>query len=234
MLAACCVSHHSGPIAADKAGSEPQGAPRRGRPPIDPGKRRQRILDAALALFLDRGFTETTVDAVAAQAGVTKRTIYEVVGDKVALFRAVGAEHTSRTGRMLYPELAADCGLKDALAALARALLDHAVMPARIAVARMIVLESMRFPDLARVVLEGGRTSVEGGMFAVFRHLEDRGVVRFPDKGMAAKIFYDVVVGNLGFRTTLGFANERMSEEEIDLRLDTFIRGFLRVDPADA
>ncbi len=52
-------------------------------------KKRADILAAARALFLADGFERTSVDAVAARAGVSKRTVYDYFGDKQALLIAV-------------------------------------------------------------------------------------------------------------------------------------------------
>lgn len=70
-----------------------------------PGRRaaavrtRGAILDAARRLFAERGYTATTVAAIAAAAGVALDTVYAAVGPKPALFRLLietaisGADH---------------------------------------------------------------------------------------------------------------------------------------------
>jgi AcrR family transcriptional regulator len=50
---------------------------------------RRRVLDAALELFLADGYLGTTIDAVARRAGVSTQTVYNAVGGKPALLRAV-------------------------------------------------------------------------------------------------------------------------------------------------
>jgi len=45
-------------------------------------RRREKILSAALELFDRQGYLGTTVDEIAAQAGVTKRTVYHHMGSK--------------------------------------------------------------------------------------------------------------------------------------------------------
>ncbi|SDL98390.1 DNA-binding transcriptional regulator, AcrR family [Nonomuraea maritima] len=50
---------------------------------------RTAILDAALALFAERGYTRTSVAAVAERAGVAVNTVYTSVGGKPALVRAL-------------------------------------------------------------------------------------------------------------------------------------------------
>ncbi|MEV4245296.1 helix-turn-helix domain-containing protein [Streptosporangium canum] len=51
------------------------------------GRTRQAILDAATALFLERGYATTTMAAIAKSAGVNTDTVYASVGAKPALFR---------------------------------------------------------------------------------------------------------------------------------------------------
>ena len=51
--------------------------------------RPQELLDAALALFLDKGFAATRAEEVAAQAGVSKGTLYRYYPSKEELFKAV-------------------------------------------------------------------------------------------------------------------------------------------------
>lgn len=50
---------------------------------------RQKVLDAARTLILRRGYGGTTVEAVATRAGVSVQTIYNTVGGKAALLKAV-------------------------------------------------------------------------------------------------------------------------------------------------
>ncbi|MFE6618137.1 TetR/AcrR family transcriptional regulator [Streptomyces sp. NPDC008086] len=52
-------------------------------------QKRAAILTAARELFLADGFDRTSVDAVAARAGVSKRTVYDYFGDKRTLLQAV-------------------------------------------------------------------------------------------------------------------------------------------------
>ena len=50
---------------------------------------RQAVLDAARDLFLSQGYGATTIDQVAARAGVSKPTVFTAVGNKQALLAAV-------------------------------------------------------------------------------------------------------------------------------------------------
>ncbi len=50
---------------------------------------RRRVLDAAGRLFVERGYLGTTLGAVADAAGVSVQTVYNVVGGKAVLLKAV-------------------------------------------------------------------------------------------------------------------------------------------------
>ncbi|WP_235476601.1 TetR/AcrR family transcriptional regulator [Frigoribacterium sp. Leaf263] len=52
-------------------------------PPLTPGARR--VLDAASRLFYEQGIHAVGVDTIAAEAGVTKKTLYDRFGSKEAL-----------------------------------------------------------------------------------------------------------------------------------------------------
>jgi AcrR family transcriptional regulator len=68
--------------------------PRRGRP-RDP-ERCRRIMEAARNHFYAHGLERASVDAIAAEAGVSKMTIYSNFGSKEGLFEAVVQDRTDR------------------------------------------------------------------------------------------------------------------------------------------
>lgn len=68
--------------------------PRRGRP-RDP-ERYRRIMEAARKHFYVHGLERASVDAIAAEAGVSKMTIYSHFASKEGLFEAVVRDRTDR------------------------------------------------------------------------------------------------------------------------------------------
>ena len=119
--------------------------PRRGRPTAaERDRRRDAILDAAIRRFTEHGYGGTTIEAVATDAGVTKRTIYTWFGDLASvLTAAVERQHAYL--------LAADEArseaepLEDAATRLVIAL--HSDVS--VALHRLVIAESPRFPDVA-------------------------------------------------------------------------------------
>src|SRR5688572_18076769 len=85
------------------------------------GKRRA-ILEAAAELFLQDGYSGTSMDEVAARASVSKQTVYAQFGGKEALFVTVVATMTGDAGDEVQREIRA-LGEEDDVRA---AMLDYA------------------------------------------------------------------------------------------------------------
>jgi AcrR family transcriptional regulator len=78
------------------------GSSRRTRLPrrqLQAAQTRQDILDAALRLFVERGYTHTTVNDVAEEAGVALQTVYSSVGPKPAIVMALSDVVDEMAGR---------------------------------------------------------------------------------------------------------------------------------------
>jgi AcrR family transcriptional regulator len=125
--------------------------------------RRDRILDAASAIFAERGFEGARVDDIAARAGVNKAMLYYHVGDKTALYSAVLLRNFGRVRVVLDEALAAGGTARQRLEAVITAL------------TRMV----QRHPDHPRMMLReiaSGAASLEPEVLAAM--LEVVGVVR--------------------------------------------------------
>src|SRR5689334_6346508 len=97
---------------------------------LGPERRRPLILDAAFAVFLDRGYDGASMDAIAARAGVTKPVVYSCFASKEELFAALLAREEERIMGHIASALPAGAGadpertLADALTAFLRAIAD--------------------------------------------------------------------------------------------------------------
>jgi AcrR family transcriptional regulator len=56
---------------------------------LDPGQRREQILDAANALFAERGYDEVSVEDIASSAGVTRGLVHHYFGGRKEVFIAL-------------------------------------------------------------------------------------------------------------------------------------------------
>lgn len=129
--------------------STTQPVRKRGRPTQDERvERRTQILEAALPVFLEYGFGDTTVDQLAAAARVTKRTLYNYFGNKAGLF--------TEMQRRLAATVSGDAPAHDTLASLATRIVLRLHSAEMIGLHRLVIAESLRFPDLATILYENG------------------------------------------------------------------------------
>lgn len=94
-------------------------------------KKRTAILGAARELFVQEGYELTSVDAIAARAGVSKRTVYDHFGDKERMHSAVLEEVTetltSAVQAALEGELKPGCDVRAGLLAFVRRVATEAL-----------------------------------------------------------------------------------------------------------
>src|SRR6202012_797700 len=82
-----------------RIGVEPTQVPPLGRRARKKEETRRRIIDAAKALFLERGFTATTLDDIAEAADISKRSFFDYFPSKEGVFSAWhGAVQTMLVG----------------------------------------------------------------------------------------------------------------------------------------
>jgi len=167
-------------------------------PSLRDPERRARILDAASAVFAERGFEGARVDDIASRAGVNKAMLYYHVGDKTALYSAVLLRNFGRL-RVALDEALASGGT-------ARQRLEAVIT----AVTRMV----QRHPDHPRMMLReiaSGAASLEPEVLAAM--LELVGVVRgLIAEGTAAGEFraIDPVLTHLTLVGAVVFLNATM------------------------
>jgi AcrR family transcriptional regulator len=126
------------------------------------GKQAQ-VLDAAVELFLANGFDQTSMDAIAARAAVSKTTVYAHYADKVALFRAVVERSAASLALELdHTRLLVIDDAKTKLTQIILNVLEATTAPEFLAFLRVIITENTRHPDLTRVMQDAGSPDVIG------------------------------------------------------------------------
>lgn len=204
--------------------------PRRsGRPTRRTAERlRDHILDIATHLFLEHGYGATSIEEIARRARISKRTFYHRFTDKAALFSAVVHRIIERLHPPADVPLISDGSLEENLLRLARLMVHAAVTPQAVALHRLIVAESARFPELAVIAGEHGGSqeaiTLVAGLLEREAHTEHLTV---NDRIYAARQFLQMVV-SLPQRRAMGLGIP-MSLEEIDAwtgkTVDLFLNG---------
>ncbi|MEO8304568.1 MAG: TetR/AcrR family transcriptional regulator [Betaproteobacteria bacterium] len=155
-----------------------------------------RILDAATHLFLSQGYGGTSIEAVARRARISKRTFYHRFDDKPALFSAVVHRIIDRLRPPADVPLIDGADLHGILQRLAGFMLRGALAPQAIALHRLAVAESARFPKLAAIVTEQGPTQEGIRLIAGILDRETRaGRLALTNSTFAAEKFLHMVIG---------------------------------------
>lgn len=133
-------------VAVKEAPRSRGGRPSREEVPL----RNERLLAIATDAFVAQGYDATTIEGIAATAGVAKRTIYSRYPNKKELFFAIVRRLTERqpgSGPAVIDErLPIDDGLRQR----ARELIQVSMNPNAIALQRMVMNELKTFPELGR------------------------------------------------------------------------------------
>lgn len=135
----------------------------------------ERIRAAARVLFLERGYEGTSMDAVAAAAPVSKRTLYHHFSGKADLFAAVIDAAWSHLRRA--PPLPGDAeeDPRAVLTAYVERLQAHWDRPDVIPLLRLVIAEAPRFPELSQAYFAAGKEPAVKGLSAYFEVLAAHG-----------------------------------------------------------
>lgn len=145
------------------------------------------MLAAARVHFFTHGYEGTRLDAVASDAGVSKVTIYNRFGDKAGLLAAcVGAECERMQAEI---GLDRDDGrsLTERLNAFGTTLVTFLQSPEHVGFDRMISMEGVRSPELARLFFDAGPKRMQAALVAVLAQATTTGEVEADDPREAAE-----------------------------------------------
>ncbi|HLO77792.1 MAG TPA: TetR/AcrR family transcriptional regulator [Magnetospirillum sp.] len=167
--------------------------------------KRSAILDAAQACFLEHGYANTSMDMVAATAGVSKATIYAHFQSKDELFGAIIQRRCDDQAAGL-GALAVDNSLdaRAALTEIARKLMALMLQDEVMGIYRTVVAESPRHPDLARAYSDAGPKRGKERLVEILNGLVKRGLLDMPDTWQAMDQFVGMLRGEVFHRALLG------------------------------
>jgi AcrR family transcriptional regulator len=121
------------------------------RPATPAAATADRILEAAYAVFAERGYAGATSLAIATRARVSKRSLYEQFGSKAGLVAGLIERRTAEvTGPMNRPVPSTLAGLEAALREIGAVILETLTRPSTMTIWRLVMLEAGRAPELAR------------------------------------------------------------------------------------
>jgi len=180
-----------------------------GRPSREDAERiGESILATATEMFLAQGYGATSIEAMAQRLGMSKRTFYARFKDKAALFEAVVRHIVDRLKPPDMAHLFEGASLEEILLHVGELALAAATAPSALALHRLVLSESSRFPELAAIATGEGTRQM--AVNALAQLLADR--LPAEEADFAAQQFLQMVI-SLPQRSALGIA-PKMSKEQ--------------------
>jgi TetR/AcrR family transcriptional regulator, mexJK operon transcriptional repressor len=193
----------------------------------DSERKREAIARAALTLFASDGYERTSVDAIAAEAGVSKRTVYSHYGDKETLFLSVVRDTyeamLARIGEII-DWVSWDRDLTVALTGCVTDITRSIVRaPERATLTRLLITEAPHFP----AVIDLLRTREIAPLLAApLERLASAGRLNLTDGRQAAEHLATLTFGQVSTRSLLGTVP--LSEEETARLIKGGVQVFIR------
>lgn len=186
--------------------------------------KRQAILTAATDLFAARGYGAVSMEAIAREADVSKATLYAHFASKDELFATiirVACRDNLMPGDALF-----DCGteIEAALTAIGGRILRFFMDQRTMAIYRLVIAESVRFPELGRAFYQNGP---EAGRAMLAPWIAACPDLVAPDPGLASDQFLGLLRTGLYMQATLGLTPEP-DEAAIDRAVAAAVSTFLR------
>lgn len=162
--------------------------------------KREQIVAGARLVFLRDGFAGASTDAIAAEARVSKRTLYSYYPGKEELFadvlRRLTIENPQTRVLAAVEEVEpGDLGeLRETLVGLAGRIVSVMMDPDYLALLRTIIADTHRFPQLGEIYRD---TVPERGFrvfLALMERVRERGIVDVPDAEAATRLFFGPLV----------------------------------------
>lgn len=191
--------------------------------PLDAAKRAA-IVDTAAHHFFHHGYAASAIEQIAADAGVSKVTIYNQFGDKRALFAAaVECECEKMRGHFSLDAMPQGT-IRERLTSIGEAIFAFLFRPEMIQFERRIAAETENDPAIGLAFLEAGPWRMKQGFGAWLARERELGELKVPDPLLAAEQFVSMVKGMGDLERRFGAS---VSAAERDRRIAGAVEVFL-------
>jgi AcrR family transcriptional regulator len=189
-----------------------------------------RILEAALSVFAEAGYSGASMDVIARRAGVSKPTLYQYFGSKEQLFEAImfsGRDHMLESFEHPSPQ-----GMVSDLYAFAWHYADIVLRPEFLSLARLVIGEAQRFPEIGKFYQASGPDRVLAGMMRYLERQRAAGRLAFQDAELAAQDLWALILA-APRNQALHMPDAIPGRAEVKRYLDNGLRVFLTAYSTD-
>jgi AcrR family transcriptional regulator len=188
---------------------------------------RDRILAAARKIFLDGPPELATMDAVAQEAGMSKKTIYREFKSQLELLGALLSENVADMGDFPAPTHRDDIEIE--LYGLVMRIVEHMTSPRSVALFRLIVSEVRRYPELMQHQPQGRPKGLPRQVIADWLSSPVvRAKYQIEDGEEAAAMLLGMVTQDAAFKMLLSAGQTPMQPHLLEQRARKAVAIFLR------
>lgn len=191
--------------------------------------KRQAILDAAKNLFLRNGYATTSMDAVAAEAGVSKLTVYSHFNDKETLFSAAVVARCEEQLSELFFEIPHGTPVEAMLTNIGLGFYALINSPDSLELHRLMVALGNQDPKLAQIFFEAGPQRILQEMERFLTQIDKAGSLSIDNPRIAAEHFLCLLKGTCNFRLLIGWGalpDEQAAQEHVQEVVSFFMRAY--------
>jgi TetR/AcrR family transcriptional regulator, mexJK operon transcriptional repressor len=200
--------------------------PPNGRPTKAHAKQRHdALLDAALTMFLEKGFELASVEAIAQSINMTKRTVYRRYKDKRSLFReSVQLAIECSIAPTDSMQAAVTDDLETSLLRIARIRVIETISPDALRLQRIINAESLRIPEVLRAYEEAALPAVRF-IADLIRNHQGRDLAMAHDPEFAARAFIGMIAATNRLVVLGKTVDNRLLEASVEKGVQLFLNG---------
>ncbi|RMD90056.1 MAG: TetR family transcriptional regulator [Alphaproteobacteria bacterium] len=188
------------------------------------------ILEAAAGLFLSQGFERTSMDDIAAAAGVSKQTVYGHYKSKEGLFRAVIADRVSAYFPQHPIRHAHAQPLAEMLETMGRQYMRLILSAEAAAMFRILAANASSHPKMVALFFEEGPARLMQAIEEPIRRAAKTGLIDCPDPAEGCATFCTLLRGDLFLQAVLGLLGP-VDEALITDHVARSVRQFLAIYP---
>lgn len=185
------------------------------------------ILTAAKKLFLKYGYDETSLEMIIAEAGGSRRSIYNEFGNKQGLLMSVLHQQviiqTTTIATINTLQLAPTDALKEMCFHFVKGLLSDTL----VSLYRLVIQVVPKLPEVGVLIYEKGPLKGMQPLTDYLMQLDEKGILSIDDAFYATQMLIEMVKGRLHFKVLL-LTDEQISDEDIHQHVNKAVNLFLK------
>ncbi|WP_345428117.1 TetR/AcrR family transcriptional regulator [Halioxenophilus aromaticivorans] len=208
--------------------SEAQGSEAKARRNLKAEDRRAAIIQAAGELFTQHGFEKTSLDMIIAQSGGSKRAIYDLFGDKLALLHAVAV---AMIDQVMNPIFDTDLNLKNEkqfLTHLGSSFLLAMISPQGIAIFKELIAQANNTDGLGTKIWQIGPERLQQQLANYLDHLVQKKHYSIANTHVASCQFFSLIKGDLHLKYLIGAA-QASDRDNVEQHINNTVDAFLKL-----